>query len=59
VNKIILPALMTMEYVRVRHSTRKEIEELLRQRRSNEWHVVAAIVGMVLIVAVAGLALAL
>jgi hypothetical protein len=48
-----------MDYVRVRHSTRKEVEELLRQRRANEWHVVAAIVGLVLIVAVAGLTLAL
>ncbi len=58
-NKTILPALMTMEYVRVRHSTRKEVEELLRQRRANEWHIVAAIVGMVLVVALAGLVVAL
>lgn len=50
---------MTMEYVRVRHSTRKEVEELLRQRRANEWHIVAAIVGMVLVVALAGLVVAL
>jgi len=59
VNRTILPSLMTMEYIRVRHSTRKEVEELLKQRSPNDWHVVAAILGMVLVVAVAGLVLAL
>jgi hypothetical protein len=50
---------MTMEYVRVRKSNIKELEELLEKRRAADWHVVAAIVGMVLVVAVAGLTIVL
>ncbi len=50
---------MTMEYIRVRKSTMKEINEMLRKRSPNDWHLLAAIVGMVLVVAVAGLVLSL
>ncbi|MEM4239822.1 MAG: hypothetical protein QXM31_01770 [Candidatus Woesearchaeota archaeon] len=58
-NDKVLGVLMTMEYVRVRKSTMKDIKELLNKRESNEWHILAAIVGMVVVVAVAGLVLAL
>jgi len=50
---------MTMDYVRVRKSTMKEIEELLEKRKKSDWHIIAAVVGAVLVVAVAGLVLAL
>jgi hypothetical protein len=59
VKDIILNTLMTMDYVRVRKSTMKEIEELLEKRKKSDWHIVAAVVGAVLVVAVAGLVLAL
>lgn len=49
---------MTMDYIRVRKSTMKELETMLEQRRSTDWRIVAAIVGMVVAVAVTGLALA-
>lgn len=50
---------MTMEYVRVRKSTMKEINEMLKERSHNDWHLIAAVVGMVLVVAIIGLVLAL
>ncbi len=50
---------MTMEYVRVRKSNIKELEEMLQKRSSKDWHIIAAVVGMVMAVALAGLALAL
>ncbi len=58
-NDKVLGILMTMEYVRVRKSTMKEINEMLKKRESADWHILAAIVGMVVVVAVAGLVLAL
>ena len=57
--KTILPTVMTMDYVRVRKSTIKELEEMLEQRASTDWRIIAAIVGMVVAVAVTGLVLAL
>jgi hypothetical protein len=48
-----------MEYVRVRKDTLKDVEGLLRRRNKADWHVVAAIVGLVIAVALAGLAVAL
>ena len=56
---IILNTLMTMEYVRVRKSTMKEIEELLEKRKKADWHIIAAVVGAVVVVAITGLVLAL
>lgn len=50
---------MTMDYVRVRKSNIKELEQLLAQRKGADGHIVAAIVGMVLVVAVAGLTIVL
>lgn len=50
---------MTMEYVRVRKSTMKELETMLEKRTSTDWHIVAAIVGVVLVIAITGLALSL
>ena len=50
---------MTMDYVRVRKSNIKELEQLLEQRKGADWHMIAAIVGMVLVVAVAGLTIVL
>jgi uncharacterized membrane protein YeaQ/YmgE (transglycosylase-associated protein family) len=50
---------MTMEYVRVRKSTMKEIEELLEKRKKADWHIIAAVVGAVVVVAITGLVLAL
>ncbi len=58
-NDKVLGILMSMEYVRVRKSTMKEINEMLKKRESADWHILAAIVGMVVVVAVAGLVLAL
>ncbi len=58
-NGNILGILMTMEYVRVRKSTMKEINEMLKERSHNDWHLIAAVVGMVLVVAIIGLVLAL
>lgn len=57
--KTILTTLMTMEYVRVRKSTIKELETMLEKRTSADWHVVAAIVGVVVVIAITGLALSL
>lgn len=57
--KIILNSLMTMEYVRIRKSTMKDIEALLEQRKKADWHILAAIVGAVVVVAIAGLVLVL
>ena len=51
--------MMTMDYVRVRKSTIKELEGMLEQRASTDWRIIAAIVGMVVAVAVTGLVLAL
>lgn len=50
---------MTMEYVRVRKSNIKELEELIEKRSAPAWHIVAAVVGLVVAVAVTGLVLAL
>ncbi|MEM2916179.1 MAG: hypothetical protein QXT19_02375 [Candidatus Woesearchaeota archaeon] len=58
-NRTILPNLMTMEYVRVRKSTMNDIKELLKRREQNDWQIPVAIVGLVVIVAIAGLVLAL
>ncbi len=55
----VLGFLMTMEYVRVRKSTLNDIKALIKKREPGDWHILAAIVGMVLIVAVTGLVLAL
>jgi hypothetical protein len=55
--KSILAALMTMDYVRVRMSTLKDVQELLEERRKTDWHVLAAIFGLVVIVALTGLVL--
>lgn len=57
--KMLLNSLMTMDYVRVRKSNTRELEALLQKRQAPDWHAVAAIVGIVLAVAVAGLAVAL
>lgn len=57
--KIILNNLMTMDYVRVRKSTIKELEGILEQRSSPDWHVIAAVMGMVVAVAITGLVLVL
>ncbi|MEM4247036.1 MAG: hypothetical protein QXR48_01960 [Candidatus Woesearchaeota archaeon] len=58
-DRTVLPNLMTMEYVRVRKSTMNDIKELLKKREQKDWHIPAAIVGMVVVVAIAGLVLAL
>ncbi len=50
---------MTMEYVRVRKSTMKELKTMLEKRSSADWHIVAAIVGVVMVIAITGLALSL
>ena len=50
---------MTVEYVRVRKSTLKDVQEMLEQRRRNDWHVLAAIFGLVVVVAITGLVLSL
>lgn len=50
---------MTMEYVRVRKSTLNDIKALLKKREPGDWHLLAAIVGIVLVVALAGLVMAL
>lgn len=57
--KNVLPNLMTMEYVRVRKANIKELNELIERRRTTDWHVVAAVVGAIIVVAVTGLVLAL
>jgi fructose-specific phosphotransferase system IIC component len=57
--KTILTTLMTMEYVRVRKSTMKELKTMLEKRSSADWHIVAAIVGVVMVIAITGLALSL
>jgi hypothetical protein len=61
VNKgsIVLSNLMTMEYVRVRKDTLQELKGVLEKRQKPDWHLIAAIVGMVVVVAVTGLVLAL
>ena len=56
-NNGILAYLMTMDYVRVRKSTLKDVQELLEQRRRTDWHVLAAIFGLVVIVAITGIVL--
>lgn len=58
-NDQVLGILMSMEYVRVRKSTMKEINEMLKKREKTDWHLLSAIVGMVVVVAIAGLVLAL
>ena len=55
----ILPSLMTMEYVRVRKDTLKDIKKLLEKQDKPEWHMIIAIFGMVFAVAIAGLVLLL
>ncbi len=50
---------MTMEYVRVRKSTINELKELLEKRDSTDLHIIAAVFGLVVAVAIAGLVLAL
>ncbi len=57
--KTVLPNLMTMEYVRVRKSNIKELEELIEKRSAPDWHIVAAVIGLVVAVAITGLVLAL
>ncbi len=57
--KTLLTNLMTMEYVRVRKSNIKELEELIEQRRAPDWHLITAVVGLVVAVAITGLALIL
>lgn len=57
--KHVLTNLMTMEYVRVRKSNIKELNELIQRRQKTDWHVVAAVVGAILVVALTGLVLAL
>jgi hypothetical protein len=48
-----------MEYVRVRKDTLHEIKGLLEKRSTPDWHLVAAIFGMVIAVAITGLVLVL
>lgn len=57
--KTTLNNLMTMEYVRVRKDTLDDLKDMLQKRSSPDWHLVAAIFGMVAVVAIAGLVLAL
>jgi len=57
--KILLNNLMTMDYVRVRKSNTRELEALLQKRQPTDWHIVAAIFGIVVAVAIGGLVFAL
>lgn len=50
---------MTMDYVRVRKDNFHELKSRLERKSAPDWHVVAAVFGMVAAVAVAGLVLAL
>lgn len=54
-----LGALMTMEYVRVRESTLKEVQQMLEKRNSADMRVIAAIFGLVVLVAITGLIIVL
>jgi hypothetical protein len=50
---------MAMDYVRVRKDTIKNVKCLIEKRNRDDWHVIAAVCGIVLAVAIAGIVVAL